>query len=88
MSYTIRLAPAAEKFLEKLRDKALTALLADVVRKLADKPLPSGCEKLTTAAPDLYRVRVGKCRVIYQVRDSALLVLVLPIGHRRDIYRS
>jgi mRNA interferase RelE/StbE len=47
---------------------------------------PPGCLKLA-GEPDLYRIRVGPYRIIYQVKDEALTVLVLAIGHRREIYR-
>jgi mRNA interferase RelE/StbE len=47
---------------------------------------PSGCVKLA-GEPDLYRVRVGNYRIIYQVDDPKLVVLVLSIAHRREIYR-
>ena len=48
---------------------------------------PSGCAKLA-GEPDLYRIRVGDYRIIYQVNDPKLTVLVLSIAHRREIYRQ
>jgi len=53
---------------------------------LEENARPSGCVKLA-GEPDLYRIRVGDYRIVYQVKDTALIVLVLSIGHRRDIYR-
>jgi mRNA interferase RelE/StbE len=53
---------------------------------LAQNARPSGCVKLA-GEPDLYRVRVGNYRIIYQVDDPKLVVLVLSIAHRREIYR-
>ncbi|PYK08085.1 MAG: type II toxin-antitoxin system mRNA interferase toxin, RelE/StbE family [Verrucomicrobia bacterium] len=47
---------------------------------------PSGCVKLA-GEPDLYRIRVRDYRIIYQVNDLKLTVLVLAIGHRREVYR-
>jgi mRNA interferase RelE/StbE len=54
--------------------------------KLAQDPRPPGAKKLH-GEPGLFRVRAGDYRVIYTVRDKVLLVLVLAIGHRRDVYR-
>jgi len=48
---------------------------------------PFGCLKLA-GEPDLYRIRVGQYRIIYQVQDETLTVLVLSIRHRREIYRG
>jgi mRNA interferase RelE/StbE len=58
----------------------------DRVEALAGDPRPQGCEKLE-GVRDLYRVRVGEYRVVYQVSDNILLVLVVRVAHRRDVYR-
>jgi len=49
-------------------------------------PRPNGSKKLNKEDP-LYRIRVGDYRVVYQIQDKILLVLILKVGHRRDIYR-
>ena len=49
-------------------------------------PRPPGCKKLHDKEA-LYRIRAGNYRVIYQIRDSQLLVLVVKVGNRRDVYR-
>ena len=60
--------------------------IAKKIDSLATTPRPAGCRKL--AGPDdFYRVRVGDYRVIYAIEDRRLLVLVVRIGHRRDVYR-
>jgi mRNA interferase RelE/StbE len=56
------------------------------IEGLENEPRPSGCKKLEGAL-GAYRVRVGDFRIIYQVRDGELVVLVLKIGNRRDVYR-
>jgi mRNA interferase RelE/StbE len=84
--YRILLRPLAQRFLRKLREKSLAARLVTAMRDLAGHPRPPGCEKLV-GAEDLYRIRVGDYRIIYQIRDELLLVLVVKIGHRREIYR-
>jgi mRNA interferase RelE/StbE len=53
---------------------------------LATEPRPSGVVKLA-GADDLYRIRVGDYRIIYSIQDEQLLILVVKIGHRRDVYR-
>jgi mRNA interferase RelE/StbE len=54
---------------------------------LADNPRPPGCTKLT-GEDDAYRVRVGVYRIVYEVRDDRLLVHVVRVGHRRDVFRG
>jgi mRNA interferase RelE/StbE len=56
------------------------------IRSLADDPRPAGCEKLP--GQERYRVRQGTYRIIYEIEDARLIVLVVKIGHRRDVYRS
>lgn len=53
---------------------------------LATEPRPIGVIKLAEEE-DLYRIRVGDYRIIYSIQDTQLLVLVVKIGHRRDVYR-
>ena len=85
MAYTIQFKPAALRQFEKLsRDvqKRIAARVAD----LSGNPFPSGCKKLS-GVPDAWRIRAGDYRVVYQVRREILLVLILTVGHRREIYR-
>ena len=56
------------------------------IRLLADNPRPTGCEKLS--GQERYRVRQGAYRIIYEIEDARLTVLVVKVGHRRDVYRS
>ena len=72
--------------MKKLPHGAL-ARLAAALASLASEPRPPGVKKLS-GKESLFRVRVGDYRIIYQVRDRELVVLVLKIGHRREIYRS
>jgi mRNA interferase RelE/StbE len=82
--FTVKFLPGAVKTLEKLsRDLQRRILLA--AESLADDPHPAGSRKLA-GTTDLYRIRIGDYRVIYQTEGSRLLVLVVKIGHRRDIY--
>jgi mRNA interferase RelE/StbE len=53
---------------------------------LAGEPRPAGCEKLSGQAR--YRVRQGVYRIVYEIRDDVLTVVVVKVGHRRDVYRG
>jgi mRNA interferase RelE/StbE len=74
-------------------DRQFRALPAEVQRRialkvnaLADAPRPRGAEKLE-GVEALYRLRVGDYRIVYQIREQVLLILVVRVGHRRDVYR-
>jgi len=86
MRNLVCLSRRAEKFLAKLTDAALYRRLRAAVDALEEEARPAGCVKLG-GLPDLYRVRVGDYRIIYQVKETELVVLVLSIGHRREMYR-
>ncbi len=57
------------------------------LRKLDDNPRPHGTEKLT-GSEDFYRIREGDYRIIYTIKDKELIILVVKIGHRKDVYRG
>ena len=52
---------------------------------LALEPRPQGCQKLT--GQERYRVRVGRYRIVYEIRDAVLLVIVVAVAHRKGVYR-
>ncbi|MBI2994696.1 MAG: type II toxin-antitoxin system RelE/ParE family toxin [Gammaproteobacteria bacterium] len=56
------------------------------IRSLADDPRPAGCEKLS--GQERYRVRQGVYRIVYEIEDMKLTILIVKVGHRRDVYRS
>ncbi len=86
MRYTIELAKAPKKFLDALRDVKLGRRFSRALEALAENPRPPGCLKMQ-GNEELYRIRVGDYRIIYQVQDAVLIVLVVVIGNRREIYR-
>jgi mRNA interferase RelE/StbE len=55
------------------------------IQSLADDPRPEGCEKLS--GQERYRIRQGSYRVVYAIEDSRLIVLIVKVGLRRDVYR-
>jgi mRNA interferase RelE/StbE len=85
MKYTVRLNARVGKLLNRLPPDVRRRL----VRKLAaleDNPRPRGVEKLA-GVEELYRVRVGTYRIVYAIRDRELVVVIVRVGHRRDVYR-
>jgi mRNA interferase RelE/StbE len=56
------------------------------IRSLADDPRPAGCEKLS--GQERYRVRQGAYRIVYEIENARLTVLVVKVGHRREVYRT
>ncbi|MGI8905416.1 MAG: type II toxin-antitoxin system RelE family toxin [Candidatus Sumerlaeaceae bacterium] len=84
MKYTVQILRAAQKSLAALPDSDRSKII-DAIRALADDPRPPGAVKLS--GRPAWRIRVGNYRVIYEIVDQQLEVLVVAIGHRRDIYR-
>lgn len=85
MSYRVELSSRALRDLKGL-DKPLQKRMALAIDALASDPRPPGCQKME-GWEKAYRIRVGDFRIIYQVHDKVLLVLVLKVGHRGDVYR-
>ena len=83
--YSVAISRTAEHQLRRL-PRADRERVARTVAKLAIDPRPSGARKLT-GYEDVFRVRTGRYRVIYSVEGTSLVVLVLKIGHRKDVYR-
>ncbi|MDP3971367.1 MAG: type II toxin-antitoxin system RelE/ParE family toxin [Candidatus Nanopelagicales bacterium] len=83
--YTVSLAPAAIRDLKKL-DRAGRHRVQTAIDLLATEPRPPGARKLSGGTNE-WRVRTGDYRIIYEVDDRIVTVLVLALGHRRDIYR-
>ena len=85
-SYRVLIKSSAAKEIEAVDQKKDRQRIVAGVRSLADDPRPPGCEKLAGEG-DRYRIRVGRYRVIYSVGDGELLVVVVRVGHRKDVYR-
>ena len=84
MAYTVIIKPAAEKELKRL-GREVQVRVRPFIKALAKDPRPPGCKKLV-GFDDLYRIRVGNYRVVYQIRDEVLLVLVVRVAHRSKVY--
>jgi len=81
--YAIVIAPKAQKQLDKLSDH-LAAPIFEAIAGLAHNPRPNGCKKLK--GRDGYRIRTGQYRIIYEIFDTELVIDVIAVGHRKDIY--
>ena len=81
--YSITISRTAQKQLDKLPNTIANRLI-DAIWALADNPRPSGYKKLK--GRDGYRIRRGNYRIVYDVFDNVLLVNVISIGHRKDVY--
>ncbi len=86
MTYRIQIANAALKALDGIA-KADAVRIRTKVSALALEPRPHGAETLAGSSEGRLRLRVGDYRVIYRVDDGVLVVLVITIGHRREVYR-
>lgn len=84
MRYSIEFVPSARKALHKL-PLPIRRRIQVAIDELAENPFPPGVKKLH--GEDGYRIRVGDYRIIYDVEHRRLLVLVIRIGHRREVYR-
>lgn len=85
MTYKLLILKSAQKQLSKLPARDYRKV-KQVILDLAANPRPVHCSKLKYR--DGYRIRQGDYRIIYQIQDDVLTVLVVKIGHRRDIYRD
>lgn len=84
MTYRVEVAPAALRQLRKLDPSARRRVQA-AIELLADQPRPGGAKKLVGGEGE-WRVRTGDYRIVYEVHDNVLVVLVVAVGHRRDIH--
>lgn len=84
--YRVLIKPSARKELLAIPTKKDRQRLVRRIEALADEPRPPGSEKLS--GHDRYRLRQGRYRIVYEIRDAELLVGVIKLGHRRDVYRG
>lgn len=85
--YRLAIKSSAAKELEAIGQKADRARLIASIQQLAEQPKPVGAEKLSGHI-DLYRIRVGSYRVVYEIDNGQIVVTVIKVGHRKEIYRS
>lgn len=86
MPYTIELRPTARRDL-KAFSREILRRISRKIDSLADNPRPPGVEKLS-GGENSYRVRAGDYRILYDIRDEVLLVIIVRVRHRREAYRN
>jgi mRNA interferase RelE/StbE len=86
LAYRIEISPAAERQIRKL-DRSVRRRIFQKLETLKAGPHPPGSEKLS-GNDGFYRVRVGDYRIIYDIQDEITTVVVLKVGHRKEIYRQ
>lgn len=84
--YTIEYSKDIEKDLSKLPKADVKKIVAKIDR-LSKNPRPSGVEPLQGRLKGLCRIRSGNYRIVYQIIDDRIMVLVVRISHRREVYR-
>ena len=83
--YRLLIKPSAVKEIEAIPLKRDRRRVVERISKLAEDPRPFGSEKIS--GQDKYRVRQGRYRILYAIEDQDLLVQIVKVGHRKDVYR-
>ena len=83
--YDVFIKPSALKELEAVDSKKDRQRIVRAILSLAQDPRPTGCRKLS--GKDKYRIRSGSYRIIYAIEDAVLVVTIVKVGHRQDVYR-
>ena len=83
--YRLLIKPSAVKEIEAIPLNRDRQRVVERISKQAEDPRPSGSEKIS--GQDKYRVRQGRYRILYAIEDQDLLVQVVKVGHRKDVYR-
>jgi mRNA interferase RelE/StbE len=84
--YKLEILPSAKRVLSIL-PKKIQKQIDRVIVSLSENPRPHGVKKLQ-GKTDYYRIRSGDYRIVYQIKDDVLTILIIRIGHRKDIYRK
>jgi mRNA interferase RelE/StbE len=84
-SYELVFRKSVAKDLRAIPNQDVKRILKRI-KALAEDPRPVGCEKLS--GQERYRVRQGVYRIVYEIEDERLIVLVVKVGHRREVYRA
>jgi mRNA interferase RelE/StbE len=85
-SYRVLIKPSAAKEIEAVDQKKHRQRIVASILVLANDPRPIGCERLAGQS-DRYRIRVGRYRVVYSIADDELVVLIVRVADRKDVYR-
>jgi mRNA interferase RelE/StbE len=84
--YKILIKPSAAKEIERISRKVDRRRIVERIASLAHEPRPPGTQKLS--GQDRFRLRQGPYRIIYSIKDDLLVVFVVKVGHRKDVYKD
>ena len=84
--FEVLIKASAANELEAISRKKDRQRIVERIRRLAEDPRPPGCQRLS--GRDRYRLRQGVYRIVYSVEDGRLIVVVIKVGHRKDVYRG
>lgn len=84
--FEVLIKSSAVKELEAIGRKKDRQRIVQKIRRLSEDPRPPDCQKLS--GRDRYRIRQGAYRVVYSIEDERLVVFVVKVGHRKDVYRG
>ena len=87
MTYALQIKPSAAKELEAIDGATTRRKIVATINALAFDPRPAACKKLA-GRDAAYRLRVGDYRIVYTVNDREIVVEIIKIGHRREVYRA
>ena len=85
-SYKLVIKRSAAKEIESIGQKKIRQRVVDRIQALAENPRPHGCEKLS-GKHSRYRIRQGPFRILYEIKDEELIVCVVKVADRRDVYK-
>ena len=83
-NYNIEIKKSAAKEIGKLPKQELKRVV-EKIKLLAEDPRPEGCKKLS--GDEKYRLRIGNYRILYRIEDDLLIIYVVKVGHRKEIYK-
>ena len=84
--YKVSIKRSAGKEIEAIPQKKERRRIISRIGQLANDPRPTGSKKLS--GHDKYRLRQGSYRIVYSIEDNELVVVVVKVGHRKDVYRG
>lgn len=87
VSYRVKIKSSAQKEIRKLPSKGLRDKVVDIIDSLYAIPLPEGSKKIK-GSNNIYRIRQSTYRIVYQIYKNELLILVIRVRHRKDVYKD
>ena len=84
-NYRLRIKKSATKEIEKI-SQPVRIRVVQAIEKLAQNPRPVGSQKLS--GQEKFRIRVGNYRVLYEIIDDELIIFIIKVAHRKDVYRN